>query len=249
MRRINAPRSFNTNMNDLGRLFLAREAKAIVALAFRNGPIEDVHAGKRCPTCDGQRGYSRITDPEMKAIMKSAVDRVYELLCLKNERPSEYESRIRFGLLYTMRWDEPAPMPSTLMLPVDTYHAPQQKKANSGGRQLNRSAIVVTPKQPFLDWHHSIDPTKWPLTLSDLAKEPIIYLLPECDSTEEFKDRLRGAYQAIFEVQLDLACPDESAWPAHRTLAMFRQWFEFGFHSLLLDLAEEPLEDYDLRPI
>jgi len=27
---------------------LAKEAKAIVALAFRNGPIEDVHAGKAC---------------------------------------------------------------------------------------------------------------------------------------------------------------------------------------------------------
>ena len=30
---------------------LAAEAKSIVALAFRNGPIEDVHAGKECPTC------------------------------------------------------------------------------------------------------------------------------------------------------------------------------------------------------
>jgi hypothetical protein len=30
---------------------LAREAKAIVALAFRNGPIEDLHAGIACPTC------------------------------------------------------------------------------------------------------------------------------------------------------------------------------------------------------
>jgi len=28
---------------------LAREAKAIVALAFRDGPIEDVHAGTRRP--------------------------------------------------------------------------------------------------------------------------------------------------------------------------------------------------------
>jgi len=27
---------------------LAAEAKSIVALAFRNGPIEDVHAGKEC---------------------------------------------------------------------------------------------------------------------------------------------------------------------------------------------------------
>jgi hypothetical protein len=29
---------------------LAMEAKSLVALAFRNGPIESVHAGKDCPT-------------------------------------------------------------------------------------------------------------------------------------------------------------------------------------------------------
>ena len=52
---------------------LAREAKALVALAFRNGPIESVHAGKLCPTCNGAPEYSGITDDEMKAIIKSAV--------------------------------------------------------------------------------------------------------------------------------------------------------------------------------
>jgi hypothetical protein len=40
---------------------LAPEDKSIVALAFRNGPIEDVHAGKQCPTCDGKSEYSHIT--------------------------------------------------------------------------------------------------------------------------------------------------------------------------------------------
>ena len=45
---------------------VAREAKAIVALAFRNGPIENIHAGRPCPTCSGQAGYSRISDAEMK---------------------------------------------------------------------------------------------------------------------------------------------------------------------------------------
>ena len=89
---------------------LAKEAKAIVALAFRNGPIEDVHAGKVCPTCQNQAGFSHITDPEMKLIMKAAVDRVYELLCLKSENPAEYEARIKFGERYTYRWDEPSPV-------------------------------------------------------------------------------------------------------------------------------------------
>lgn len=89
---------------------LAREAKAIVALAFRNGPVEDVHAGKLCPLCEGQPEFSHITDSEMKLIMKNAVDQVYALLCLKSENPKAYEASIRFGEHYTTRWDEPNPL-------------------------------------------------------------------------------------------------------------------------------------------
>ena len=43
---------------------------------------------------------------------------------------------------------------------------------------LNRSAIVVTPKQRFLDWLYAADPTSRELTLLDIAREPAIYLLP-----------------------------------------------------------------------
>jgi len=93
---------------DFDRQQLAREAKAIVALAFRNGPIENIHAGRPCPTCSGQAGYSRITDAEMKLIMKNAVDHVYALLSLKNDEPGEYESQIQLGERYTATWDEPS---------------------------------------------------------------------------------------------------------------------------------------------
>jgi hypothetical protein len=41
---------------------------------------------------------------------------------------------------------------------------------------LNRSAVIVTPKQPFLDWLHGVDPTSLDLTLDDVS-EPTIYLL------------------------------------------------------------------------
>jgi hypothetical protein len=86
---------------------LVREAKAIVALAFRNGPIEDLHAGKPCPACEGQAGYSRISDADMKVIMKNAVNRVYKLLRLKIEDPEHYARQIAFGERYTAKWDEP----------------------------------------------------------------------------------------------------------------------------------------------
>lgn len=86
---------------------LANEAKAIVAIAFRNGPIEDVHAGKTCPICDGNPKYSHITEHEMKRIMKNAVDQVFRLLSLKQANTEAYEAQIRFGNLYTYKWDEP----------------------------------------------------------------------------------------------------------------------------------------------
>ena len=86
---------------------LAREAKSIVALAFRNGPIEDVHAGKTCPTCDGKPEYSHITQEEMKRIIKNAVDMVYWLLSLKAHKPRKYEGLIDLGSHYTAEWDAP----------------------------------------------------------------------------------------------------------------------------------------------
>ena len=86
---------------------LAVEAKALVALAFRNGPIEDVHAGKECPTCAGKSEYSHITQAEMKNIMRQAVDTVYKLLWLKQNDHEKYEATIEFGKRYTRFWNEP----------------------------------------------------------------------------------------------------------------------------------------------
>ncbi len=86
---------------------LAAEAKSIVALAFRNGPIEVVHAGKECTTCAGKVEYSHITQAEMKNIMKQAVDTVYKLLWLKQNDPEKYEAMLEFGARHTRFWDEP----------------------------------------------------------------------------------------------------------------------------------------------
>lgn len=86
---------------------LAVEAKALVALAFRNGPIEDLHAGKPCAVCDGNRKISHITDEEMKAIMKWAVDTVYRLLWLRESDPIAYKEKLALGRRFALRWDDP----------------------------------------------------------------------------------------------------------------------------------------------
>jgi hypothetical protein len=57
---------------------VAREAKALVALAFRNGPIEDIHAGKLCPTCTVTNTtfqtatFQSETGPEVPARLRGA---------------------------------------------------------------------------------------------------------------------------------------------------------------------------------
>ena len=86
---------------------LAIEAKAMVALAFRNGPIEAVHAGSPCAACCGNPAVSHISDEEMKAIMKSAVDTLYRLLWQRENDPAAYLENLVLGQRYTMHWDDP----------------------------------------------------------------------------------------------------------------------------------------------
>jgi hypothetical protein len=86
---------------------LAREAKAIVALAFRNGPIENLHAGRQCPTCGGNVGFSKITDAEMKTIMKNAVDHVYKFSVIKKSDPLRYKELVDYGNDVASAWDDP----------------------------------------------------------------------------------------------------------------------------------------------
>jgi hypothetical protein len=86
---------------------LAKEAKGIVLHAFRNGPIEDIHAGTHCHRCAGKQKYSHITDEEMKLLNKTAVNRIYTLLWLKEHEPEKYRAFVEFGALCVKDWDEP----------------------------------------------------------------------------------------------------------------------------------------------
>ena len=106
---------------------------------------------------------------------------------------------------------------------------------------INRSAIVVTPAQPFLDWLRGVDPTSAQLTLDDLTREPTIYLLPEFDSDEEPLQSLRKVARDIFEEQLNAWYRVPSVWPVKRGLTTFQQWFDYSFHSMIVDLCKDPL--------
>lgn len=88
---------------------LARDAKTIALFAFRNGPLENLHAGKVCPHCSGNAEYSHITDPEMKSLMQAAVNEVYRLLWQRENDPEAFGRRQVLADRYTHHWDDPVP--------------------------------------------------------------------------------------------------------------------------------------------
>jgi hypothetical protein len=49
---------------------------------------------------------------------------------------------------------------------------------------------------------HEVDPTSFELTLSNLIREPTIYLNPECDTDEDVAEVLWELCEGIFEEQL-----------------------------------------------
>ena len=84
---------------------LRDEANAIVAMAFRNGPIEDLHAGKWSELLSNPE-LSRITDDEMKTIMVNACEQVAKLLELKETDPeAHYRQVLSCNHLYCRRWE------------------------------------------------------------------------------------------------------------------------------------------------
>jgi hypothetical protein len=108
-------------------------------------------------------------------------------------------------------------------------------------RVVNRSVLVVVPKQPFLDWLHRADPTSEDLTLEDLRREPSVYLLPARDMETDLEKCLKRLCGAIFEEKLRGWYRVEGLWPRHRSITTFREWFEYQFHTMPMDLANEPL--------
>ena len=109
-------------------------------------------------------------------------------------------------------------------------------------RTLNRSAIIVTPKQPFLEWLHSIDASSRDLEMADLRSDPSVYLFPECTNDNELTQHLKRACEEIFEQELESWDRLEEAWPKDRSFEAFQRWFDFSIHWMIFDFADQPLE-------
>jgi hypothetical protein len=107
--------------------------------------------------------------------------------------------------------------------------------------EINRSALIAIVKQPFVDWLHTVDPTSKHIGVLEVNHEPTVYLVPECESKEEFAEWLERHCELIFEQQLGGWWTDQRSWPANRGITVFQEWFECRLYSMVLDLHDQPL--------
>ena len=106
---------------------------------------------------------------------------------------------------------------------------------------VNRSAVVVRPKQPYLDWATELDETPTEQTEA-LKHSCTVYLAPEVVRSGQLDRWVRRNCPAIFEHELWAWCRDADAWPEDRGHRAFRAWFSVAVTELVIDLGREPIE-------
>ncbi len=89
---------------------------------------------------------------------------------------------------------------------------------------LNRSAVIITPLLPYLEWAKRDDDTGVAERVFEtMRSEPHAYLLPEYESPESERRVLEHFWPQLFAAMLDCWLTNETNWPEARTHGMFRE--------------------------
>ena len=109
---------------------------------------------------------------------------------------------------------------------------------------INRAAVLVRLKQPFIDWINSADPedTREPVSLEEANEERTIYLIAE-DEAEVVDKWLELNYVQIFECELEDWVMDSSLWPEDLSKEKFDEWCSIECHSVIMDTVGDVIED------
>lgn len=108
---------------------------------------------------------------------------------------------------------------------------------------LNRAALIVRYKQPFVDWINSVesDPRQR-LKLTDANDNNSVYLI-EVDDEEDLPGWLQVNGVALLEAELGGWFAEPEVWPENRSLALFNKWCAVELHTLVFDTGTDPLQE------
>ena len=107
---------------------------------------------------------------------------------------------------------------------------------------LNRTAIILIPKQPYVDWANSLDDDGPRFEISEANDQLTVFLGPDLDSVDEIDAFVTENFDFFFAHWLFGWSTDPSQWPKRRTRRMFRDWFDVRIHSMVEDAVDAPYE-------
>lgn len=104
---------------------------------------------------------------------------------------------------------------------------------------INRSAVLVRPRQPYIDWLGTLD-------ICDLrtpsSEDATLYLIPWCEDSGDLARVVAQVHEQIFRRELILRSDEEATWPPDRSLEVFKQWFDVEFFYKVEDVAAGPID-------
>ncbi len=103
---------------------------------------------------------------------------------------------------------------------------------------INRSVLVIKPRQPYLDWTQRVSPDGIQLKLTDMQQDCTTYLLSEALDRQYLESFLQDNYVPMFEHELYAWHRDQSVWPVERNYTVFQEWFDVEMHSQVIDMLD-----------
>lgn len=103
---------------------------------------------------------------------------------------------------------------------------------------INRTAIIVKPLQPFLDWCSNLYPND-----TDEIKETRTYLISE--EIEDVEVWLKKKFDKIFVFELESWHFNKKEWPQKRNYKMFQEWFQIDISTMVYDFETKPVLKFE----
>jgi hypothetical protein len=107
--------------------------------------------------------------------------------------------------------------------------------------EVDRVVAIIKPTKKMLEWLHQKTDENKALALEDIRNDCTTLLIPPFESEEQAQQYMEEIYNDIFENELESWDPEQAHWPQSRSLDLFLAWFDIEYHSVVYDIANEPL--------
>lgn len=112
---------------------------------------------------------------------------------------------------------------------------------------LNRVALTITRKQPYVEWANATDGPA-PIVTYPADDRRTIYLAPDDGLEPDLAKLLDEFWEHVFEAELSMWMEDENTWPQSRTRQLFDEWFDAEVVAAVVDLVpDEPLSEAEVE--